>query len=103
MLGTAATKRSVFAPDVPTLAELGVPGIISSSWNGLIAPAGTPDEIVNKINADLNKVLAMPAVKEAFSNVGIAVTPGSAADFAKFLDSQIELYGDIVRKANIKL
>jgi len=103
VLGTAATKRSVFAPDVPTLAELGVPGIISSSWNGLIAPAGTPDEIVNKINADVNKVLALPAVKEAFANVGIAVTPGSAEDFAKFLDSQMELYGDIVRKANIKL
>lgn len=102
-LGIAAPKRSIFSPNIPTLEELGVSGIVSSSWNGLIAPAGTPDALVEKINADVNKVLAMPAVQQSFANVGIAVTPGTVEEFSRFLDQQMELYGAIVRKADIKL
>lgn len=100
-LGVAAPQRSVFAPDIPTLAEQGIPGIVSSSWNGLIAPAGTPDEIVAKINADVNAVLESAAVKDALAQSGITVTPGTPEEFAKFLEKEMDHYGEIIRKANI--
>lgn len=100
-LGVAASKRSEFAPDIPTLAEQGIEGIVSSSWNGLIAPAGTPDEIVAKINADVNAVLQDPKVREAFAGSGITVTPGTPQEFAEFLEKEMDHYGEVIRKANI--
>lgn len=100
-LGVAAAQRSDFAPDIPTLAEQGVTGITSSSWNGLIAPAGTPDAVVAKINADVNRVLETPAVRDSFAEAGIAVTPGTPEAFGAFLDKEMQHYGDIIRQANI--
>lgn len=100
-LGLAAEQRSEFAPDIPTLAEQGIPGIVSSSWNGLIAPAATPDEIVNKINQDVNTVLQTSSVRDALAEAGITVTPGTPQEFADFLNKEMEHYGEIIRKANI--
>ncbi|NML42373.1 tripartite tricarboxylate transporter substrate binding protein [Ramlibacter sp. G-1-2-2] len=99
-LGMATAKRSVYAPQIPTLAEQGVK-VESNSWNGLLAPAATPDAIVQRMNADVNKALAAPAVLEAFQKGGIASLSGSPAQFADFIQSEIARYAEVIRRANI--
>ncbi len=101
-LGMATSKRSVYAPDIPTLAEQGLP-LESNSWNGLLAPANTPDAIVERLNAEVNKALMAPAVLEAFQKGGIASMSGTPDKFAQFLKSEIDKYAQVVRKANITL
>ena len=101
-IGMATVKRSVYAPDSPTLAEQGV-NIESNSWNGLLAPANTPDAVIERMNAEVNKALLAPAVLEAFQKGGIASLSGTPEKFAQFLKSEIEKYAQVVRKANITL
>ena len=99
-LGMATARRSAYAPQVPTLAEQGIP-VESNSWNGLLVPAGTPDAIVQRLNAEVNKAMAAPAVVEAFQKGGIAAQSGSPAQFAEFIQSEITRYAAVIRKANI--
>ena len=101
-IGMATAKRSVYASDIPTLAEQGV-NIESNSWNGLLAPANTPDALVERMNAEVNKALQAPAVLDAFQKGGIASLSGTPNKFAQFLKSEIEKYAQVVRKANITL
>lgn len=101
-LGMATAQRSQYAPAIPTLAEQGV-AIESNSWNGLLAPAGTPDAIVQRVNAEVNRALASPAVTEAFHKGGIASQSGTPERFAEFIRSEIAKYGDVIRKANIQI
>jgi tripartite-type tricarboxylate transporter receptor subunit TctC len=102
LIGMATAKRSVYAPDISTLAEQGV-NIESNSWNGLLAPANTPDAVIERMNAEVNKALLAPAVLEAFQKGGIASLSGTPEKFAQFLKSEIEKYAQVVRKANITL
>jgi tripartite-type tricarboxylate transporter receptor subunit TctC len=99
-LGMATAQRSKYASDVPTLAEQGVP-IESNSWNGLLAPAGTPDAVVQRLNADVNRALASPAVTEAFQKGGIASLSGTPAQFAAFIQSEIAKYAEVIKRGNI--
>ena len=99
-IGMATAKRSVYAPDIPTLAEQGVP-IESNSWNGLLVRAGTPDAVVQRISAEVQKALQAPAVVQAFQEGGIAALPGSPERFAAFIHSEIDKYALVIRKAGI--
>lgn len=99
-LGMATAKRSVYAPAIPTLTEQGVK-VESNSWNGLLAPAGTPDAVVQRLNAEVNKALSNPVVVEAFQKGGIASMSGSPTQFADFIQSEITRYAEVIRKANI--
>ena len=99
-IGMATAKRSRYAPEVPTLAEQGVP-IESNSWNGLLAPAGTPDAVVQRMNAEVNRALASPAVAEAFQKGGIASLSGTPEQFAAFIQAEIDKYAQVIRKAGI--
>ncbi len=101
-LGMATAQRSQYAPNIPTLAEQGV-AIESNSWNGLLAPAGTPDAVVQRVNAEVTRALAGPVVTEAFRKGGIASLSGSPERFAVFVQSEIAKYGDVIRKANIQI
>ena len=101
-IGMATAKRSVYAPGIATLAEQGVP-IESNSWNGLLAPAGTPDALVQKLNSEVNRALATPAVMEAFSKGGIASLSGTPAQFAAFIQSEIAKYAQVIRQGHISL
>ncbi len=100
-LGMATAKRSEYAPDIPTLAEQGVP-VESNSWNGLLAPAATPDAVVQRVNAEVNRALASPAVIEAFHKGGIASLSDTPEQFAAFIKSEIAKYGDVIRRAHIE-
>lgn len=99
-LGMATARRSVYAPQIPTLAEQGVQ-VESNSWNGLLAPAATPDALVQRLNAEVNKALESATVLQAFENGGIASLRGSPAQFAEFIQSEIARYAVVIRRAHI--
>ena len=100
-LAVATRTRSSLFPDVPTIGEAGVPGAESSAWMALFAPAGTPVEIIRKVNADVNKVLSDPEVKAFFARIGTELTGGTPDDLAKFLDAEIAKWDGVVKKGNI--
>ena len=97
---TTATRLDVL-PDVPTVAEF-VPGYEASGWYGVVAPKNTPAEIVDKLNKEINAILADPKVKERIADLGSTPFAGSAADFAKFIAEDTEKWGKVIRAANIK-
>ena len=86
-LAAAGDKRSSLAPEVPTLAELGFKGVEADLWYGMLAPAGTPADIVARINADMRKALALPEVKTALSAQGMEIAPSSPEDMAALMRS----------------
>jgi tripartite-type tricarboxylate transporter receptor subunit TctC len=87
-LGTSAAKRSTVLPDVPTIAEAGVPGYETTIWLGIMAPAGTPKAIVDKLNAEINKVINRPDVKEAWAGAGaLVMSPAEFGYLRKNIDS----------------
>ena len=101
-LGMATRQRSVFAPDIPTLAEHGSL-LESNAWNGLLAPAATPEAVVQALNAEVNKALGAAAVKEAFARGGIVAMPGSPEQFGTFLRAEAAKYARIIEDAKISL
>ncbi len=102
ILAAAGERRSVLAPDVPTLAELGYRGVEADLWYGMLAPAGTPRDVVAKVNADMLQVLAMPEVKSALVLQGMEIAPSSAQDMATLMRSDAERWAAVVRRAGIK-
>lgn len=101
-LGMATLKRSAYAPNIPTLAEQGVP-IESNSWNGLLAPAATPEAFVKRLNDEVNKALHAPNVAAAFKKGGIAAQGGSPEAFAAFLRSEVAKYAKVIHDSKISL
>ena len=96
-LGTTGLKRSELTPDVPTVAEAGVPGYEATIWLGIMAPAGTPKEIVDKLNAEINKVIARPDVKEAWAKQGAVPMVMTPAEFDKYLRADIDKWANVVK------
>jgi tripartite-type tricarboxylate transporter receptor subunit TctC len=101
-LGTSAIKRSSVLPDVPTIAEAGVPGYESTIWLGIMAPAGTPKAIVDKLNAEINKVITRPDVKEAWDKQGAVALVMTPAEFEKYLRADIDKWAQVVKTAGLK-
>ena len=102
-LAVAAAKRNPQLPDVPTMAEAGVKGVEMSAWYGIYAPASTPKAVVDKLNAEINKVIAMPETQARLSAIGADLTPMSQAQFQAFHNAENQRYGELIRKKNIKL
>jgi tripartite-type tricarboxylate transporter receptor subunit TctC len=101
-LAVTMAKRSRFSPDWPTLQEAGVKEVDASNWTALYAPKGTPQAIIDKLNAEVVKILAMPDVKERFAAGGVDVVPSSAAELAARVKEEGERFRAIVQKANIR-
>jgi tripartite-type tricarboxylate transporter receptor subunit TctC len=101
-LATTGTKRSDLTPDVPTVAEAGVPGYEATIWLGVMAPAATPKPIVEKLNAEINKVIVRPDVKEAWAKQGAVPMVMTPAEFDKYLRADIEKWAKVVQTAGIK-
>ncbi len=99
-IGMATARRSAYAPAIPTLAEQGLK-VESNSWNGLLAPAGTPDAVEQRMNAAVNQAMQSPAVVEAFQKGGIAARSGTPEQFADFIRSEIVRYAEVIRRAGI--
>ncbi|KQP37144.1 tripartite tricarboxylate transporter substrate binding protein [Pseudorhodoferax sp. Leaf274] len=102
-LGVASAQRSALLPELPTIAASGVPGYEAYSWAGLVAPKGTPPDIVAKISADLQKVMTQPDVKQRLFDAGAEAMPTTPEKFAQMLRSEIEKWGKVVKTANIKM
>ena len=95
-------KRVPEFPEVPTISESGVPGFEAKSWFGLVAPAGTPADIINKINRDVIKVISDPAFADQYLSVqGLEPIVGTPEQFAAFLRSETVKWGKVVKDANI--
>ncbi len=101
-LGTTGKTRSGLLPDVPTVSEAGVPGYEATIWLGIMAPTGTPKAIVDKLNAEINKVLAKPDVKAAWAKQGAVPITMSPSEFDKYLRGDIEKWANVIQKAGIK-
>ena len=101
-LAAAGNKRSSLAPDVPTLAELGHKGVDADLWYGMLAPAGTPTEIVARINADMRKVLALAEVKTALVAQGMEIAPSSPEEMATLMRRDAARWAAVVKQAGIK-
>jgi tripartite-type tricarboxylate transporter receptor subunit TctC len=100
-LGVTSAKRMEVLPEVPAIAEF-LPGYDAVSWAGIGAPAGTPAEIVTKLNTEINAVLADPVLKGKLAEFGAIVMTGSPDDFKKFIAAEIEKWGKVVKFANMK-
>jgi tripartite-type tricarboxylate transporter receptor subunit TctC len=101
-LGVSTSKRSSALPNVPTIAESGLPGFDYNLWVGLFAPAGTPPDIVDKINKDIVRSLQSPEIKERLSNLGADAMPMTPAEFKTFVRGEIEDSGKVIKAAGIK-
>ena len=101
-LAISSAQRSVHAPDLPTIAEAGVPGFEAIQWFGLLAPAGVPREIIDKLNSETKKVLALPAVRERLALEGAEVVGGSAEEFAALIRAEMVKWGDVAKAAGIQ-
>jgi len=102
VLAVTMAKRSRFSPEWPTLQEAGVKEVDASNWTALFAPKGTPAPIVDKLNAEVVKILNMPDVKERFAGGGVDTIPSSAAELDARVRQESERFRAIVQKANIR-
>ena len=103
LLAVSSAQRPDSQKDLPTLADAGYRNVESLAWNGLFAPAGTPDAVIARINADVNDMLKDPAVKAALDAQGLTVVGGSAADFKRMLDAEVKRWGPIITRIGVKL
>ncbi len=102
-LAVTTAQRSKLAPDLPTMAEAGLPGFDISTWFGLMLPAGTPKDVVAKWNTDLVRVLGMPDVREKMLAQGADPTPMTSAEFSAFIDRELVKYARIVKASGAKV
>jgi len=101
-LGLSSIERSKAIPTLPTIAEQGLPGFQSSTWFGVLAPAGTSESILNRINAEFSKALTEPEMAKRISDLGASWSPNSPTDFAHFLREDLEKWRQVVSKSGAK-
>lgn len=101
-LGVTTSKRSPAFPDLPTIAEAGIPGYEAVQFSGVFAPAQTPRPVINRLNQDMRRVLTSPGVKERITNSGAEVAAGSPEEFAKRIRTDVAVLGKVIRAAGIR-
>jgi tripartite-type tricarboxylate transporter receptor subunit TctC len=102
-IAVAHSSRLAELPDVPTMVEAGMADFEVSSWNGLAAPTGTPQLIIDKLNAEVNKILAEPEVQRQLRVLGAHAEGGSSGRFADHVHAQIQKWRDVIQAARIRL
>lgn len=102
-LAAASPQRHRLLPDVPSFAELGYPGMDIALWYGVVAPGGTPAPIVQRLNAELAKIVDMPDIRKSLTEQGADLQGGSAEDFAAFMRNESARWSEVVKQAGIKL
>jgi tripartite-type tricarboxylate transporter receptor subunit TctC len=101
--GITSRKRSPQIPDLPTMEELGFPGFDATAWFGLMAPAGTPKPIVDKLHAETVKVLAMPDVRGKLEGLGLQLVGNTPAEFTDIVKTEMPMWGKVIKDAGIKM
>jgi len=102
-LATTGKTRGALTPDIPTLAEAGVPGYEATIWLGMLAPKGTPQAIVDKLNAEIRRIVAKPAVKEAWQKQGASPLVMTPVEFDAYLRQDIKKWADVVKRSGAKV
>jgi tripartite-type tricarboxylate transporter receptor subunit TctC len=102
-LGVSNRQRSPVFPEIPTIAEAGVPGYETTAWGGLVVPVGTPQPFVLKLNAEVNRALQSPALRERYAAIDAEPVGGTAAEFAAFVRKETVKWADVVKKSGAKL
>ena len=102
-IAMTSEQRSATLPDVPTAAEAGFPGLVADSWVGMLAPAGTPPEVVRRLNGAALATLADPATREKLVAAGNAIVGNSSQEFATFLRNESTKWGNVIRSAKIQV
>ncbi|MBI2739081.1 MAG: tripartite tricarboxylate transporter substrate binding protein [Rhodospirillales bacterium] len=101
-LATTGTTRSAVLPNVPTANEAGVPGYEATIWLGIMAPAGTPKDVIERLNAEIAKVIAKPALREAWTKQGAVPMTMTPAQFETYLKGDIDKWARVIKQAGIK-
>jgi tripartite-type tricarboxylate transporter receptor subunit TctC len=102
-LAVAAAKRNPQLPNVPTMAEAGMQGVEMSAWYGIYMPVSTPKAVIDRVNAEVNKIIAMPDTQARLSSIGADLTAMTPEAFKAFHDAENKRYGELIRRKNIKL
>ena len=102
-LATTGDGRSAVLPDVPTVSEAGVPGYQATIWLGIMAPKGTPAEVIGRLNAEVGKIIAMPAIRDAWARQGAVPMAMTPAEFDAYLRRDIEKWAKVIQQAGIKV
>jgi tripartite-type tricarboxylate transporter receptor subunit TctC len=102
-LAVTTSKRIPQLPDVPTLQEAGVPGYEASVWLALLAPAGTPRDIVNKLNSEIGKLMSSPDTRKALYDAGVEVSPSTPEAMTEYMAQEMVRWGKVVKETGIKL
>jgi tripartite-type tricarboxylate transporter receptor subunit TctC len=102
VLAASTPKRIPAYPDVPTLAELGYVNVVVSNWSGIVAPAGTPKDIVERLHLEIQKILAMPETLKRLEGLGVEAAPAGPEEFGALMRSELQRWNKLVRDAGIK-
>ncbi|HKA43561.1 MAG TPA: tripartite tricarboxylate transporter substrate binding protein [Burkholderiales bacterium] len=102
-LAVTGAKRSEALPELPTIAEAGVPGYEATTWTGMVAPAGMPRTIIMKLNAEINQMVASPSFKERVAPIGSEPMAGTPEQFAQFIKSESAKWADVIRRSGAKI
>jgi tripartite-type tricarboxylate transporter receptor subunit TctC len=100
-LAVASAQRQALLPDVPTMAESGVPDFEVNSWYGVCAPAGTPTAVLDKLNADIHSVMRIPEVEKRLAGLGMPPAPTTREEFDKFMRAEIARWAKVIKDARI--
>ena len=101
-IAVSSTKRNPFLPDVPTIAESGVPGYLTYSWNGMVAPAKTPPAVVQRINKEITAAIATPEIQSKFRDLIMEPRTGTPQDLQKIYEDDVKVWRQIITEAKIQ-
>ena len=101
-IAISSKERSTIVPDIPTVAESGLPGFDSSNWFGVFGPAGLPKPVADRLDAELNRILRDAAIRERFHTLGFEITGGNGADLSGVMQSEARKWSKVIRDANVK-
>jgi tripartite-type tricarboxylate transporter receptor subunit TctC len=99
----STAQRSQLTPDIPTMKEAGLPEVENVAWMAIMAPAGTPDDVVHKMNAEINAVLKMPEVVQKMHSQYMEPIGGSPEDLHRFMEKELKTMGPVIKRLNIKV
>lgn len=102
-LGVSSPARIALAPEIPTIAESGLPGFEYATWYGMLAPAGTPKAVIHRIHADTAQALAVKSVRDRFTNNGLVVYASAPSEFTRHLDTELKKWDRLIKAAGIRL
>jgi tripartite-type tricarboxylate transporter receptor subunit TctC len=102
-LGVTTARRSALAPELPTIAEAGLPGFEANNWNGVVVPAKTPRPIINRLNKEFTAALSLPDIKSFLFNQGLDAAPSTPEAFASYIKSETAKWAKVIKAAGIKV